>query len=127
MALGNMLTDRQAIPDGHAQLVVIEGGDLASGRVLQERRPVGLAPSASKFHADGIKTPCSVLRARDGMLAMTGGTSSSKRGCRMPMTSLKRDPRVGTGLLTTFDANSLFSLTSADPLIKSIWRRAQIP
>ena len=59
MALGNMLTDRQAIPDGHAQLVVIEGGDLASGRVLQERRPVGLAPSASKFHADGIKAQCS--------------------------------------------------------------------
>ena len=51
--------DVQAIPDGHAQLVVIEGGDLASGRVLQERRPVGLAPSASKFHADGIKAPCS--------------------------------------------------------------------
>ena len=39
------------------------------------------------------------------------------------MPSLKRDLTVGTGLLTTFvraiDANSLFSLTGADPLVES--------
>ena len=78
MALSNMLTDRQAIPDGHAQLVGHRGRGPCQWESAAGAPPGWPRSQRQQVPRRWYQSP--LLRARDGMLATPGGTSSSKRG-----------------------------------------------